>query len=43
MPKVTVITPVYNAEKTIKRCLDSLVNQTLKDIEIITIKFLCFF
>ena len=37
MPKVTVITPVYNAEKTIKRCLDSLVNQTLKDIEIITI------
>ena len=37
MSKVTVITPVYNAEKTIKRCLDSLLNQTIKDIEVIAI------
>lgn len=37
MPKVSVIVPVYNEEKNLKRCLDSLVNQTLKDIEIITI------
>ena len=37
MIKVTVIVPVYNAEKTINRCLDSLTGQTLKEIEIITI------
>lgn len=35
--KVSVIVPIYNAEKYLKRCLDSLVNQTLKDIEIICI------
>ncbi len=37
MIKVTVIVPIYNAEKTLNRCLDSLVGQTLKEIEIITI------
>lgn len=37
MPKVTVITPVYNSDDTIERCLDSLLNQTIKDIEVITI------
>ena len=37
MIKVSVIVPVYNTEKYLKRCLDSLVNQTLKDIEIIII------
>lgn len=36
-PKVSIIVPVYNAEKYLERCLDSLVNQTLKDIEIICI------
>ena len=35
--KVSVIVPVFNAEENIKRCLDSLVNQTLKDIEIIIV------
>lgn len=35
--KVSVIVPVYNVEKYLPRCLDSLVNQTLKDIEIIVI------
>lgn len=35
--KVSVVVPVYNTEKYLKRCLDSLVNQTLKDIEIIII------
>ena len=35
MPKVSVIVPVYNVEEYLERCLDSLVNQTLKDIEII--------
>ena len=37
MPKVTVIIPVYNAEDTIERCLDSVLNQTLKDLEVIAI------
>ena len=37
MKKVTVIVPVYNAEKYLEECLDSLVNQTLQDIEIIVI------
>lgn len=37
MPKVSIIVPVYNVEKYIERCLDSLVNQTLKDIEIIIV------
>lgn len=34
---VSVIIPVYNAEKTIFRCLESLVKQTYQDIEIIVI------
>lgn len=37
MKKVSVIVPVYNVEKYIDRCLDSLVNQTLEDIEIIVV------
>ncbi len=35
MPKVSVIVPVYNVEKYLKRCINSLLNQTLQDIEII--------
>lgn len=35
--KVSVIIPVYNMEKYVLRCLNSVVNQTLKDIEIICI------
>ena len=34
---VSIIVPVYNVEKYLERCLDSLVNQTLKDIEIILV------
>ena len=37
MPKITVIIPVYNTEKFLKDCLDSLVEETEKDIEIIAI------
>ena len=37
MKKVSVIVPVYNVEAYLDRCLDSLVNQTLKDIEIIVV------
>lgn len=36
-PKVSVIIPVYNVEKYLRQCLDSVVNQTLKDIEIICV------
>lgn len=35
--KVSVIVPAYNVENYISRCLDSLINQTLKEIEIIVI------
>lgn len=37
MPKVSVIVPVYNVESYVERCLQSLVNQTLEDIEIIVV------
>lgn len=37
MSKVSIIVPVYNVEKYLRKCIDSLINQTLKDIEIICI------
>lgn len=37
MAKVSVIIPVYNVEKYLRECLDSVVKQTLQDIEIILI------
>lgn len=36
-PKVSIIVPVYNVQKYLANCLDSLINQTLEDIEIICI------
>lgn len=36
-PKVSVITPVYNVEQFLPQCLDSLLAQTLKDIEFICV------
>ena len=36
-PKVSVIVPVYNVEKYLDQCLDSIVSQTLDDIEIIIV------
>ena len=35
--KISVIVPVYKVEEYLRKCLDSLVNQTLKDIEIIVV------
>lgn len=36
-PKVSVVVPVYNVEKYLKQCLNSIANQTLKEIEIICV------
>ena len=35
--EISVIVPVYNTEKFLRRCLDSLINQTFKDLEIICV------
>ena len=37
MVKVSIIVPVYNVERYLRRCLDSLVDQTLQEIEIIVV------
>jgi glycosyltransferase involved in cell wall biosynthesis len=37
MPKVSIIVPVYNVETYLSECLDSLLNQTLNDIEILCV------
>lgn len=37
MTKISIIIPVYNVEKYLKDCLNSIINQTFKDIEIICI------
>ena len=36
-PSVSVIVPVYNIEQYIGKCLDSIIGQTLKEIEIIVV------
>jgi glycosyltransferase involved in cell wall biosynthesis len=36
-PKVSIIVPVYNVEKYLRKCLDSIINQTEKSIEIILV------
>ena len=40
MPKVSVIVPVYNTEKYLRRCMDSLTAQTLRELEIILVDLL---
>lgn len=35
MPEISIVVPIYNAEKYLDKCLDSLVKQTFQDIEIL--------
>ena len=35
--KISVIVPIYNTEKFLRKCIESILNQTLKEIEIILI------
>ena len=37
MPKISIIIPCYNVEKYISKCLDSVINQTYSDVEVICI------
>ena len=37
MPKVSIVIPTYNVENYLRECMESVVNQTLRDIEIICI------
>ncbi len=36
-PKISVIVPIYNAEKYLNKCLDSIINQTYTNLEIILV------
>ena len=36
-PKVSVVVPIYNVEKFIHQAVDSILGQTLKDIEVILV------
>ena len=37
MPELTIIVPVYNVEKYLSQCLDSLMNQTYRDFEVLIV------
>ena len=37
MSKVSVVVPVYNVEDYLEKCLDSLIHQTLEEIEILCV------
>lgn len=37
MPKVSVIVPVYNAERYLAQCVDSILAQTLQDMQVILV------
>lgn len=37
MPKASIIIPIYNVKNYMKKCVDSVINQTERDIEIILV------
>lgn len=37
MPKISIIVPIYNVEKYLKKCIESIINQTLDDLELILV------
>ena len=37
IPAISVLLPVYNAERYLRQCLDSVLSQTLRDIEVICV------
>ena len=37
MKKVSIIVPIYNEEENLRKCIESLINQTYKELEIILI------
>lgn len=37
MPKISVIIPIYESEKYIKKCIDSIINQKFSDIEVVCV------
>ena len=37
MPKISVVVPVYNTAQYLNKCLDSIINQTYQDIEVIIV------
>lgn len=37
VPKISIVAPVYNVERYLKECIESLLNQTFKDIEVILV------
>ena len=37
MPRISIVIPVYNTEQYLKECLDSLIRQTMRDIELICV------
>ncbi len=41
MPKVSIIIPVYNAERYIDRCVESVLRQTIQDIEVLLLVGIC--
>ena len=36
-PKISIIVPVYNAEKYLRQCMDSILNQSFQDFELLLI------
>ena len=37
MPKISVIVPVYNVEKYLRKCIESILNQTFREFELILV------